>query len=53
MNRTFIIAISMLFAAALPLHAQKTLGDGIKELATQISTSAAKQQKQKIADHHG
>jgi len=49
MNRTFIIAISMLFAAALPLHAQKTLGDGIKELSTQISTSAAKQQKQKIA----
>src|SRR5207244_2920291 len=47
MNRTFLIAISMLLA--LPLRAQKTLGDGIKELATQISTSAAKQQKQKIA----
>ncbi|MCU1231273.1 MAG: hypothetical protein JWO97_4157 [Acidobacteria bacterium] len=34
---------------AFPAVAQKTLGDGVKELATQISAGVAKQQKQKIA----
>lgn len=40
-----VLAILASFSAA----AQRTLGDGIKDLATQISTSAAKEQKQKIA----
>jgi curli biogenesis system outer membrane secretion channel CsgG len=43
------IFLAILALFSVPLHAQKTLADGIKELATQITTSAAKQEKQRIA----
>jgi curli biogenesis system outer membrane secretion channel CsgG len=46
MKRVFLVILAVV---SLPLHAQKPLGEGIKELATQITTSAAKQDKQKIA----
>ncbi len=39
----------MLAFLCLPLHAQKPLGDGILDLARQITTSASTQQKQRIA----
>jgi TolB-like protein len=39
--------LSILFASKV--HAQKTLSDGIKDLATQVATNIAKEQKQKIA----
>jgi curli biogenesis system outer membrane secretion channel CsgG len=45
--RRILLASLLLFA--LPLQAQRTLGDGIKDLATQITSSAAKQEKQRIA----
>jgi curli biogenesis system outer membrane secretion channel CsgG len=44
---TLLIAILML--TPVVCFGQRTLGDGIKELATQINTSATKQKKQKIA----
>jgi TolB-like protein len=43
-----IVLIFLLLSSAA-LHAQKTLDDGITELATQITTSTAKQEKQRIA----
>jgi curli biogenesis system outer membrane secretion channel CsgG len=46
MKPTILIILALL---AIPVQAQKTLGDGIKDLATQITASAAKQEKQKIA----
>src|SRR5438132_3850070 len=46
MKRIFLVVLAFF---SFPLHAQKTLGDGIKDLAAQITASAAKQQKQKIA----
>jgi curli biogenesis system outer membrane secretion channel CsgG len=47
MKRALLATIVLLTSPAL--IAQKTVSDGIKELATQISTSAAKQEKQRIA----
>lgn len=41
-------AIVILFFAS-EVHAQKTLSDGIKDLATQVATNVAKERKQKIA----
>jgi curli biogenesis system outer membrane secretion channel CsgG len=46
MKRILLIILAFF---SLPLHAQKTLGDGIKDLATQITASATKQEKQRIA----
>jgi TolB-like protein len=37
------------FLLAMPLYAHETLVDGVKDLATQISATATKQAKQKIA----
>src|SRR4051794_1747847 len=47
MKRALVATIVLLTSPAL--IGQKTVSDGIKELATQISTSAAKQEKQRIA----
>lgn len=46
MKRIFLVILALV---SVPLHAQKTLGDGIKELAMQITANAAKQEKQRIA----
>ena len=46
MKRIFFVVLAFF---TFPLHAQKTLGDGIKDLAAQITASAAKQEKQRIA----
>lgn len=43
------LAFVLLLFTAIPLSAQKTLTDGIKDLATQISASATKEQKKRIA----
>jgi curli biogenesis system outer membrane secretion channel CsgG len=43
-----LIAALLLFVA-LPAQAHQTLADGVKDLASQISTAATKQAKQKIA----
>jgi TolB-like protein len=41
--------LSTLVLLAVPVHAHQGLGDGVRELATQISATATKQAKQKIA----
>lgn len=46
MKRGFIVILALF---SFPLYAQKTLGDGIKDLATQITASAAKQEKRRVA----
>lgn len=43
------LVLSTLILSTLSLHAQKTLDEGVTELATQITTSATKQEKQRIA----
>ena len=44
-----ILAIVVGLMMATPLLAQKTLADGVKELATQISASTTKEQKRRVA----
>lgn len=44
-----VLALAIITVVSIPVHAQKPLGDGIVELATQITTSAAKQEKRRIA----
>ena len=46
MKPTLLVILAFL---SIPLHAQKTLGEGTRELAVQITASAAKQEKQRIA----
>jgi TolB-like protein len=43
------IATTIVILFARAAHAQKTLSDGIKDLATQVATNIAKERKQKIA----
>src|SRR3982751_1705300 len=43
------IATTTVILFANAAHAQKTLSDGIKDLATQVATNIAKERKQKIA----
>lgn len=46
---TAFIAITAIILFSSEAHAQKTLSDGIKDLATQVATNIAKERKQKIA----
>jgi curli biogenesis system outer membrane secretion channel CsgG len=43
------LVLTILVLWSLDLRAQKTLDEGVAELATQITTSATKQEKQRIA----
>jgi len=43
------LVLAILILSSLSLHAQKSLDEGVTELATQITMSAAKQEKQRIA----
>jgi TolB-like protein len=49
--RALLIVAGMMFSAAVdsPAYSQKTLGEGIKDLATQIATNASKEKKKKLA----
>ena len=46
--KRFFTATTLLFLS-LPLHAHQTLADGVRDLANQISATATRQAKQKIA----
>ena len=49
MTKWRLIFMAMLLFVCLPLAAQQVLGEAITDLARQITKSATRQEKQKIA----
>ena len=49
MNRNRLLFAAAILVTSMPLHAQKLLSEGVKDLATQISATINKEKKTRIA----